>query len=275
MKRSCSFNFRFSRRRLAAMSNVCFSVKALTFSFALFAHCSSSSDYFHLMEVDDIDIPAVRILFEHQTDTISCSLSCVLNGSNCRAFQLSANGSCYPNFGPQNPWSEQPQEKSETLWVRGGSRRSNCSASKFPLQRHRSRYRIETDLKSWQDAADACEALDSKLVEISTDGERKFVWQNVFDGGTSKVVPTGSSSDKVVNVWVGLRRVKKGNTKDLKKGWSWTRSNDPLSNTDFWKHDEPKNGGNNFFGTFMTFISRFEAKQESSKLFSVCECFMY
>lgn len=151
------------------------------------------------------------------------------------------------------------------LWISPEAKRklsdSRCTSKHFPFQFGRSRYGIVRRNSKWFDAANFCKERGSKLLQISTVEERKFVMKLIRDAG---ITDDG--------LHVGL--MKSPGVIEPHKGWFWYPANDTETpSSDLWSKNEPSNqDGNEIYGELLTKSGKLNDIQEYQSK-AICECF--
>lgn len=228
----------------------------------------SSSSYacrlFEAINTDDLDIAAIGSPAGH-LDIARCGSTCYAS-ANCRAYARSADGRCFLLAHRSRSWSERPTGL-VTLMLPKAVHSPNCTVDRFPIARGRSRYRFGRAAVDWLQAASHCEGLGSKLVQISTEQERLFIWK--VAQATAGVRP---------NLLVGLQRNRSTTFDENKEGWMWHLSEDSFDRGAFWDKNEPSNKlGVEFYSLMKMQNGLFNdvATPNIVMRYFCCECFIF
>lgn len=211
---------------------------------------------------DDVD-PFRTGAMVGRASVLECSVACSAEGINCRGFYV-FGPYCFVLRRDDMSWSEKNTRCLE-VWLREGAEGDKCAEKTFPLRFGRSRYRLETKEKDWNAAGKACGRLGSKLAQITTEEERKYL----------RIVLL---SKKIEKVLFGL--FQEDNYKEPNRGWKWHRSYNFLALKNPWLKGQPDNGG--FFKVLQ--IEAVSVYYVSKDAFNdtvpekhpyVCECLMF
>lgn len=188
---------------------------------------------------------------------LQCALKTVFELDKCDAFYLTQNDGCYL----VKSWKEQQPSHSLTVWMKQGAP-EKCKASVFPKSFGKSRYYYEeVNRKKWTDAAVFCESRGGKLVQISTDAERKFLWDMINK-------PTLNTR---YYVFVGAYKDQNDGLPHS-QGWKWRGSEEPFQSS-FWQSAQPNNHGRNqFCAAFVKSDKRVGDVPKTSPQKFICEC---
>lgn len=179
-------------------------------------------------------------------------------GTDCWGFHVAGGTACYLLLQSRRSWSEQDMGGVVLVMLRGGN--PNCSAENFPHSRGRSRYRFERTKKTFGESSRACQSLGGKLVQITTEAERIFVWNIIKAAGvTSGLTLTGLWRDRSIA--------------DHRTGFRWQLSGDRLATEAFWREGDPNdNGGNQNAVALVNRHGQLNDKSPNDLFNYMCEC---
>lgn len=227
--------------------------------------------HYKAITVDDLDVSEGRVLTGRKSQ-IQCSQGCMAIGTDCLAFHFSREGHCIVFLQAGQKYNEQNVENI-TLWIHRNGIDPDCNPSSFPLSRGRSRYAYFSDRKYWEEANDFCLEKNAKLLQITSDAERHFVWDNFIP--KSERIDNCTSNVATACSWVGLRKVldlnPDQNSDDATKGWQWEPSQRSFTNQNFWKQGEPQGIAGDFFVAYCHYDG-YLVDREDTAFSYICEC---